>query len=123
MVVVFLEYPPSTNRIYRQSKGKMYQPKEVVNYKMIAGWKARQQGAKPADGDIEIEATLHPKTTKKGTASKTRIDLDNLCKIVLDSFNGVCYHDDKQIVKIVLEIGEAVPNGGVTVTIQRKNND
>lgn len=120
MLTIFLDYPPSTNRIWRQSKGRMYQPKEVVNYKMIAAWKARQQGAKPTDGNIEIEATLHPKTTKKGIASKTRIDLDNVCKIVLDSFNGVCYNDDKQITKIVLEVGEAIKDGGITITITER---
>lgn len=119
-MTIFLSYPPSVNRAYRKGGGKMYQPKEVTDYKMIAAWKARQQGARPAGGDIEVEATLHPKTTKKGLPSKTRVDLDNVCKIVLDSFNGVCYHDDKQITKIVLEVGEAVKDGGITVTINER---
>lgn len=116
-VVVELPYPPSVNRAWRQGGGKMYQPKEVENYKLQAAWTAKAAGARVLTGDVCVTATLHPKATKKGEASKVRLDLDNICKIVLDSFNGVCYTDDRQITRIVLQVGDPKPNGGVTVVI------
>ena len=120
MLTIFLDYPPSVNRAWRQYNGKIYQPKEVVNYKLLSGWEAKKAGAKVSDNEIEVRMILHQKKKKKGLPSKNRVDLDNVCKVVLDSLNKVCYRDDKQVTKIVLEVGEAVKDGGITVTINER---
>lgn len=36
-------------------------------------------------------------------ASRRRIDLDNLCKLILDALNGVAYVDDVQVVHLTAE--------------------
>lgn len=119
---VTLSYPPSVNRAWRNSKGKMYQPAEITQYKRTAGLLAKAAGAKIIEGAVQVEAILHPKTKKDGNASKVLIDLDNLLKVVLDGFNGVCYRDDKQVQKISLEVGKPILNGGVTVIIEELKN-
>ena len=117
---VLLPYPISTNKIWRRgAKGVIYQPAEVKEFKKMCAWLAKKAGAKVLKGDVEAYAILHPKITKKGLASKCRIDADNL-KAVWDSLNGVCYEDDKQITKMTIEIGEAMQNGGVTVEVTER---
>lgn len=58
---------------------------------------------------------LHPKMRKNGKASDTRLDLDNCIKVALDSMIGVMYKDDKQIVRIVAEVGSAKDGGGLSI--------
>jgi len=118
---VLLPYPPSVNRIWRRgSNGTTYQPKEIKDFKVLCAWLAKKEGAVIITGEVEIHATLHPKLTKKGFANKSRLDLDNVVKSVFDSFNGVCYKDDKQITKITLEIGDPIDGGGLSVEIKPK---
>jgi crossover junction endodeoxyribonuclease RusA len=66
---------------------------------------------------VSVEFKLHPKTTKTGEASKTRMDLDNVIKVLLDALNGVAYMDDKQVVRLVGEVSYPVPGGGLSVRV------
>ena len=61
---------------------------------MAAGAKLRHFGP------VAIHAVLHPRLTKEGRASETRIDLDNCLKLVADALNGILWHDDRQIVRV-----------------------
>ena len=92
--------------------------KEADEYKRIAAHAAVRGGVKEHTGPVSVSLTLHPKTTKSGQPSKTRMDLDNCIKVTLDALNGVAYRDDRQVVRLLAEIGAAIPMGGLTVTVE-----
>lgn len=121
MIVFRLPYPPSTNRMWRRIPNRQTPilSREGRAYKATAAWVAASHIKAPIDGPIQVEYTLHPKLTKQGTASQVRIDLGNAEKVASDSLNGICWHDDKQLHRIVLTLGEPLPGGGLTARIDR----
>lgn len=112
-----LTYPVALNRAYRNFRGRIVMSAEGRAWKQEASWKAKAAGIKPIKGDVWVSMTLHPKTTKTGAASKTRIDLDSIFKLALDALNGVAYQDDKQVCRIVAEIGEPMNGGGLSIMV------
>lgn len=117
--MIELPYPVSTNRYWRNFNGRMVISPEGKAYKHSAGFIAKAAGYKPVDGNIEITIILHPRKNKDGSASKSRVDLDNALKVFCDSMNGVAYHDDSQIVRIIAEVGSCKIDGGLTVEIKQ----
>lgn len=110
--------PPSNNRYYRHFRGVTVLSKEGAAFKSAAAWVCKAAGMRPLDGDVELHAVLHPRATKAGAASKVRVDLDAILKAVCDSLNGIGYGDDKQITRIVAEIGTPISGGGVSVMVK-----
>ena len=83
--------------------------------------KARAKGiVTPLEGPVSVHVALCPEMTAKGLASKTRLDLDNCLKVALDALQGVAFSNDKQIVKIVAEIGPAQVGGALMVEIEEE---
>ena len=74
--------------------GKVYTPCNTRTYESIVGWhaKAAMQG-KPYEGDVEISIRLYYDTLRKP-------DIDNVCKALLDSMQGIVYKNDSQITKL-----------------------
>jgi crossover junction endodeoxyribonuclease RusA len=117
--MILLPYPPSNNRYFRNFRGRMVISAEGKAFKNTAGWLCKTAGVKVLQGDVELQVILHPKLNKDGSASKVRLDLDNIFKPVCDCMNGVAYQDDKQIVKIGAVIGIPVKDGGISVLVTR----
>lgn len=115
---MLLPYPISTNRYWRNVRGRMIRSKEAIAYKTQAGWIAKTCGVKPTNNAVSIHIKLHPKTTKAGLASKICIDLDNSIKIALDALNGIAYIDDKQVVRLLAELSTPLTDGGLTVLVE-----
>lgn len=115
--MIELPYPPSVNRMWRNFNGRMVLSTNGRKYKAVAALTAKLHGVELMTGLVAVTVILHPKKTANGGASKTRIDLDNALKCVLDSLNGVAYHDDKQVVRIYAEVGPPVESGGVSVVV------
>ena len=115
---VLLPYPISTNRMWRNFRGKTVISAEGRNWKQHAAWAARSAGMRPLSGPVAVDVTLHPKMRKNGTASKARLDLDNVLKGALDCLNGVAFVDDRQVVRIAAKIGYPMPEGGLSVLIE-----
>ena len=116
-MIILLDYPPSTNRLWRSVNGRQYVSPEAKAWKQAAAWKAKQLGVRMGDMPVRVRVTLHPRLTKQGKASAVRIDLDNGIKAALDAFNGIAYVDDSQVREINARIGEPLLNGGLTVGV------
>lgn len=118
MQAVTLPYPPSANRYVRHTVKGSYRTSEANAYRRQAQLMAMAAGMRQRHfGPVEIRATLHPKLTKKGVASEVRIDLDNCLKVALDALQGIAFENDKQVTRIVLEVGEPLDIGGLTVEV------
>lgn len=88
-----LPLPPSANRYWRTTVRAgfphTYVSPEAKQYKALAYWTAKKQGAEPLDGEVIVRGTVY--------FPNRRGDLDNRTKILLDALEGVAYHDDKQV--------------------------
>lgn len=117
MTTIRLPYPVSANRYWRNMRGRMIRSAEANSYRSAVAGIARKAEIRPLAGFVELGMTYHPKTTKKGAASRVRLDLDNCIKVVLDALNSVAYADDKQVIKLWAEIGQPIDGGGLTVWV------
>jgi len=118
---VLLPYPPSANRYIRRTARGCYRTAEADRYRATARSLAISGGAYCLAGNVVVVATLMPKSTRKGVASKTRLDIDNCVKVAADALQGVCYEDDSQIVRLTIQIGAALPGGGLLMEITEVN--
>ncbi|NCC41560.1 MAG: RusA family crossover junction endodeoxyribonuclease, partial [Gammaproteobacteria bacterium] len=114
-MIINLDYPPSTNRIWRLSGRRAYKPAAVVEWMQASAYRALAAGIRPLVGDVHISVILHPKLTKAGKPSRNRMDLDNSLKATLDALEGVAFCDDKQVIRLSASVGEPVVGGGLTV--------
>ena len=96
--------------------GIVYTPKETLIYenyvKMCYSDYANQFGWLPYENQVraEIEVLVAVPKSDSKTKKKDKIegmirpavkpDCDNLAKSILDSLNGLAYHDDKQVVEL-----------------------
>ena len=114
--MIQLPYPPSLNRYLRHT-GRTYKTADALSYQRRVSMAGTAAGMKPLQGDVALMLTLHPKLTKKGKASGSCIDLDNSLKVALDALQGVAYHNDSQVKRLVAEVGEPVQNGGLSIQV------
>lgn len=105
-----LPYPPSSNRYWRNFRGRMVVSEEARNYKESIGLIANAAGLQPVDGDVRV--MLHIRRPAK------RRDLDNHVKVLLDSLQGHAYGNDNQIRELHITMADAPRAPGVTVTIE-----
>lgn len=116
---VTLPYPPSANRYLRHTARGTYRTSEANAYRKQAQLAALAAGASLHYYEsIEVRATLHPRLTKTGRASDTRIDLDNCLKVALDALEGIAFANDKQVRRIILEVGQPMAGGGLTLEVE-----
>lgn len=99
--------------------GIVYTPKETLVYenyvKMCYSDYAKEFGWLPYENQVraEIEVLVAVPKSDSKTKKKAKIegmirptvkpDCDNLAKSILDSLNGLAYHDDKQVVELVVK--------------------
>ena len=97
----------------------VYTPKETLVYenyvKMCYSDYANQFGWLPYENQVraEIEVLVAVPKSDSKTKKKAKIegmirpavkpDCDNLAKSILDSLNGLAYHDDKQVVELSIK--------------------
>ena len=72
-------------------------------------------GSNTKDKNVQLSIKLLPKLTKNGLPSKVCLDLDNCLKVALDALQGCLYDNDNQVKRILLEYGEPVENGGLSI--------
>ena len=115
MEALSLPYPPSTNRLTRHGNGRAYASPQAAAWKRQAAWLAKAAGVRVTALPVAVSVLLHPKANKDGSASKTRIDIDNAIKAALDALNGVAWLDDKQVIRLSAEVSDPLENGGLTI--------
>lgn len=86
----------------RFSGKHVYQPKRNVEYraKVQAAALMAMDGREPLTGEVVAVVKLYRRY--KPTA-RNYGDLDNFLKGIFDALNGVCYVDDRQIVRCLVE--------------------
>lgn len=114
-----LPYPPSTNRYWRNWRGRMVIAKEAREYKARVAEHAALDDVRTIDGWISLRLYLRPKARKterhQEPDSHRVLDIDNACKIALDALQGVLYADDKQVVRISVELRRPCAGGALEV--------
>ena len=116
MIRLVLPYPVSANRYWRVFGGRVVHSAEARSYRNVVQIKAR--GVTPLEGPVSVHVALCPGMTAKGVASKTRLDLDNCLKVALDALQGVAFSNDKQVVKLLAELGPAQVGGALMVEVR-----
>jgi crossover junction endodeoxyribonuclease RusA len=118
---LFVSYPPSTNRLWRSTKGgRQYLAPEVAAWKQQVAYTAKACGVEVSESPMAVTIRLHPKITKTGQASKRRIDLDNAIKVSLDALNGIAWVDDNQVVELHAWLDEPMTNGALTILLAER---
>lgn len=92
-----------------------YTPARTAQYEELVAWSFYEAGGKRTESTVKLKLTAFMQvpvswSKKRRTAvtegierPKTRPDLDNLIKSVMDGLNGIAYDDDKQVVMIEAE--------------------
>ena len=106
-----LPYPPSSNRYWRNFRGRMVVSEEAQSYKKSVGLIANVAGLHPVDGELCV--TLHIRRPAK------RRDLDNHVKVLFDSLQGYAYNNDSQIRELHITMADDKRNPGVTVNVSQ----
>jgi crossover junction endodeoxyribonuclease RusA len=114
-VKLTIPYPPSTNRYYRNVAGRTLISREGRAYRKRVGAILKAAGVTPQSGPLAIHVELYPPDRRKR-------DVDNALKSLNDSLqHGGAFHDDSQIVWLLVEKAEVVPGGKVVVRIAERN--
>lgn len=116
MIRLILPPPVSANRYWRIFGGRVVKSAEARSYRAEVQIKARD--VTPLDGPVSVHIALCPELTRKGVASKTRLDLDNCLKVALDALQGIAFNNDKQVIKLVAELGPPQIGGALMVEIE-----
>lgn len=84
-----------------------FTPDKTVNYEnliKICFLQMRPVGFKRIESQVKMQIVAHYRKAKanKMDVPMLKPDIDNLCKVVLDSLNDIAYIDDKQVIDISL---------------------
>ena len=113
-----LPYPPSANRYWRhvmmRGRPVTLVSREAKGYREEVVHRAMLAGCKPIDGRVLLHIQLIP-ARPKDWAKRSQVrpddwddtvqcmDLGNCEKVLSDALNGIAWHDDKQIFRMVKE--------------------
>lgn len=131
MLTLKLPWPPSVNhykkagRLITTKSGKIFQPRvntiETNQYffevwKIIYDLKAKEGLKSFGSATISVEVDAYPPNARKR-------DLDNICKVLLDSLvHAKLIDDDSQIARLVLQRMSIIPKGQLILRIKEHGN-
>lgn len=86
---------------------RQFQTRANTDWSLLVGMIGREHApAEPLDGALSFEAVFYmprPATApKRVTLPVKRPDIDNLVHKLTDQFNGVFWHDDAQVIDLVV---------------------
>jgi len=109
VITLKLPYPCSVNSYWLTSGKRRYISKRGMAFKAAAAEACNGLTGFGSD-PVEVSIVLYPR-------DKRLLDIDNCCKAILDSMNGLMYDDDQQVWKLTVERGEKIKGGGCKVSI------
>lgn len=74
-------------------KAYIYTPPETLEYEKIVGWVAKTKCSQPLEGPVKVEIWVY---------LRGKADVDNLSKSILDGLNEIAFHDDDQVVDLMV---------------------
>lgn len=105
----------------------MVRSKIATDYREAVQEIASASGQTMTDGCVAVFMVLRPikpkdwrrrfDRDKNSVMSVRRMDIDNCQKVVLDSLQGVCYADDRQIIHVSTSLGLPIEGGGIEVKV------
>lgn len=114
MIELELPYPPSANHYWRTWRGRMLISRKGREYRERVLVTMRLAAVKPIAGPLAVHVELYPPDGR-------RRDADNALKAINDSLqHGGAFHDDSQIVWLLVEKAQVVPGGKVIVRIAER---
>lgn len=85
-------YPPSANRYWRHTNGRIYRSSEASDYIGDVAFEAARQRVQCITGRVAVSLRIY-RPLRSG-------DLDNRLKVLLDALSGIAYDDDADIVEL-----------------------
>jgi Holliday junction resolvase RusA-like endonuclease len=86
--------PPSVNQLYRKnSHGFIYVTPKIVEFKKFVKNELSKLNLKPSIKKIRLDIVFDIK-------GKRNRDIDNMLKVLLDSFNKLVFEDDSQVFEL-----------------------
>lgn len=125
MINIFYSIKPKAAPRPRVTKFGTYNDPKYTSWKNGLKLLAKTKIKKPLENDIYLKIDFFFEIPKSWTTAKkenatwhnTKPDIDNLIKSVMDSFNGVIYKDDGQVVSIQAR-KQYAPFPGVKIEIE-----
>lgn len=107
-LTIIIDGPPiALERSRSTRKGFHYDPQAKVKQSVVESVKGQIEGFVKDSEPVSMQMTFLFKMPKAWSKKKREKninsyhtgpkDIDNLCKFVLDTFNGILYEDDKQV--------------------------
>ena len=113
----FGNVPPSVNCCYRSAGRRVYKSKRLLEYQSeMTEYFEAHVPFEQLSGDLSLEVTFNLK-------GRRAVDIDNMFKALLDSLEGVCFINDKQIVEIHAKKYNNCAANGTSVILREINND
>lgn len=90
------DLPTSTNKLYSRTRRGVRLSDEAKVYKEYAAltaanqWNTHYGGREPLEGNLSVTFVFWG----------LKLDIDNTLKISLDSMQGVCFVNDKQVIQL-----------------------
>ncbi len=115
MIIILKGQPKSTQHCYKTTcmggRPRLYMSNECKDLKEDYQWQAKSQWhKKPLDRELDVSIDLYFGTKRKS-------DIDNFCKLILDSLEGIVYENDNQIMSlnITKHYDKNAPRAEVTI--------
>lgn len=107
-----LPLPPSANRYWRYTRGRVLVSREARAYRARCQTAALAQRAKVLSGEVELSGVVYFENRRR--------DLDGAIKVLLDALEGICYANDRQVWKLSLEKAIDRESPRVEITIREQ---
>jgi Holliday junction resolvase RusA-like endonuclease len=105
------------NRLYipvvRNGKASLIKNPEAKKSRDLIYYESvRQKVNKKLEGDLSMKIDFC-------YTGKRNKDIDGLLKLLFDSLNGVCYHDDEQITELIIRKHRAQTEDEVIISLEK----